>query len=185
MSLLRPIRMRWQKPHRNFEYPVDNKKHVLQFGQYGLKVIGNYDVRVKQIRFSAKQIDTHERMIKRELRVHPLSKGIVHFWWRIYPDRPVVKLGAEQRMGKGKAEVDHFSAAPRRGQILIEFSEAPRKIIQDVAEKFQKICHLRLKLVTKPRPTFFTKPLAPDVVERLSRKSPAVPGIGLQQIYDD
>jgi large subunit ribosomal protein L16 len=43
-------------------------------------------------------------------------------WIRIFPDKPITKKPNETRMGKGKGDVDHFSAVVGKGRIIYEVS---------------------------------------------------------------
>jgi large subunit ribosomal protein L16 len=69
----------------------------IAFGQYGLKAETSE-------RISSRQIEAARRAMTRYIR----RGGKI--WIRIFPDTPITKKPAEDRMGSGKGSVDHYAA---------------------------------------------------------------------------
>mmetsp|Transcript_10537 Transcript_10537/g.19022 ORF Transcript_10537/g.19022 Transcript_10537/m.19022 type:complete len:188 (+) Transcript_10537:71-634(+) len=179
-GLLQPRKIKWPKQHLRFEYPVDQRRHVLRFGQYGLKVLGSFDGRL-ELRLKATTLEAVKKVLVRKLRTTAGSRKGVKTWIRTFPDRPVTKFGAEQRMGKGKGSVDHYECQVRRGHIFIEFNDAPRELIVSAYERAKAMLPFRIKLVEKPRPTFYELKLPIPSIDRLRRK----PDTGLASLVSD
>jgi large subunit ribosomal protein L16 len=108
--MLMPKKQKFRKQQRGRRKGIANKGATIEFGQYGLQCLGNDWITQRQI--EAARI-AMTRYIKRGGRI----------WIRIFPDKPVTKIPAETRMGKGKGSPEYFVAVVRRGKILFEIAD--------------------------------------------------------------
>ena len=72
-------------------------------------------------------------------------KGAGKLWINIFPHKPVSKKPAETRMGKGKGDLDHWTAVVKRGKVLFEISGVP----EDFAKNIFRLVAFKLPLKTK------------------------------------
>ena len=79
----------------------------LNFGSYGLKAMGTYELSSRQIEAARRAMTRH---VKRGGKI----------WIRIFPHKPITGKGAEQPMGSGKGAVDRYTALVKPGVILFE-----------------------------------------------------------------
>ncbi|MCM8773869.1 MAG: 50S ribosomal protein L16 [Candidatus Omnitrophica bacterium] len=105
--MLLPKRVKYRKSQRGKMKGLAVSGSTVSFGEYGLKALECGWLKNTQIE-SARVI------LSRRLR-----KG-GKLWIRVFPDKPITKMPAESRMGKGKGEVDGWVAVIRRGRIIFE-----------------------------------------------------------------
>ncbi|OGY46949.1 MAG: 50S ribosomal protein L16 [Candidatus Buchananbacteria bacterium RIFCSPHIGHO2_02_FULL_45_11b] len=84
----------------------------INFGQYGLKALGNCWLTARQIEAARRAMT---RFIKRGGKI----------WIRVFPDKPVTQKGEQSTMGSGKGPVDHYVAVIQPGRILFEMDGVP------------------------------------------------------------
>ena len=107
---------KWQKSAGNSKPgQIATSKTKVNFGQYGLKGLGN-------VWLTGRQIESARRVITRS--IHKKGK----LWIRVFPDKPITKKGAEVPMGSGKGAVDHFVCPVRIGTIIFELGGVDEKI---------------------------------------------------------
>mmetsp|Transcript_4954 Transcript_4954/g.9077 ORF Transcript_4954/g.9077 Transcript_4954/m.9077 type:complete len:186 (+) Transcript_4954:47-604(+) len=165
-QLLRPRRLKWPKQHIRFEYPVDNRTHVLQFGTWGIKCIGSYHANDNIIRLRDSTIDAVQKVIQRTIKQRNPDKKEIKVYRRFFPDRPCTKLGAEQRMGRGKGNVDHYEAAIRKGQVIFEFSATPEVLQNALFKVIRAMLPFNVKMVKRPEPNFMEVEMDTSHLER-------------------
>lgn len=134
LSLLAPKRTKFRKAHRGRRKGKALAGSEVAFGEYGIQALEPAWV-------TDKQIEACRTTMVRELERN--SK----IWIRIFPDKPVTKLPAETRMGKGKGDVDHYVAVVKPGRILFEVSGVTRA----QAERIQQLVSHKLPLKTRVR----------------------------------
>lgn len=79
------------------------------FGEYGLKALESDFITNRQIESARKVIVRYTRKIGK-------------IWIRIFPDVPITKKWLEMPMGKGKGDVDKFTARVKRGRVMFEIN---------------------------------------------------------------
>ncbi len=124
--MLQPRRQKYRKQFRGKMAGKAYRGNNLEFGEFGLKAIGNGWLKVNQIEAARKAI------------VHNTKrKGKV--WIRVLADKPITKKAAGVRMGGGKGDIDTYVAVIRPGRILFELagleSEAAKKSLKLAAAK--------------------------------------------------
>ncbi len=135
MPLLSPATTKYRKPHtlRLKGFSSDTK---LAFGETGVITLESGFI-------TDRQIETIRVILSRSL-----PKG-GKYWIRVFPDRSYTKKPLETRMGKGKADIDHWEAAVAKGKVLFEWSgvslENSRELVHKIACKIGK----KVKLITR------------------------------------
>ncbi|MCD5381466.1 MAG: 50S ribosomal protein L16 [Candidatus Pacebacteria bacterium] len=114
----------------------DTRGITVAYGEYGLKATSASRVR-------SNQIEAARRVISRTMGKAGKS------WIRIFPDRPVTQKGAEQPMGKGKGDPDHFVFEVRPGRILFEIDGVPEDIAREALRKATAKLPLKTKFVRR------------------------------------
>ena len=102
----------------------DTRGVTVAYGSYGLKAM-------TPARVKSNQIEAARRVISRTMGKAGKT------WIRIFPDRPITQKGAEQPMGKGKGDPDHFVFEVRPGRIIFEIDGVSEEIAK---EAFRKAC---------------------------------------------
>ena len=113
--MLRPRRIKFQKPHLIKPRGLASRGNRLVFGNLGLQA-------TKSAYLTAQQIEAARRTITRSV------KRIGKLWVRSYPDRPVTKRSAESRMGAGKGSPEYWVAVTKPGTILFELAGVPKEL---------------------------------------------------------
>lgn len=104
-----PKRVKYRFIHRGRTKGRALTGNYLAFGEYGLLAL-------KPGYFSERQIEAARVAIAHHL------KGKGKIWIRIFPDRPETSKPAETRMGKGKGDIDRWTARILPGRVLFELT---------------------------------------------------------------
>ena len=128
-----PKRIKFRKQMRGKLKGNATRGNFVAFGEYGLQAMEPHWV-------SARQIEAGRIAAQHYLR----RQGKVYI--RVFPDKPVSKKPLETRMGKGKAEVEHWVAVIKSGTMLFEIAgvteEVAREAMRRVAHKMPMKCRL-------------------------------------------
>ncbi len=127
-----PRKIKYRKSQKGRCRGVATAGNQLHFGEFGIKVLENGRVR-------ANHIEACRLVVARKM------KGAGKLWINIFPHKPVSKKPAETRMGKGKGDLDHWTAVVRRGKVLFEISGVP----EDFARNIFRLVAFKLPLKTK------------------------------------
>ncbi|MFQ5428813.1 MAG: 50S ribosomal protein L16 [Phycisphaerae bacterium] len=120
-----PARVKYRKQHRGRIRGKAARGNTVAYGDFGLQVYEGGWLTARQIE-AGRMAATH--FLHREGRV------II----RVFPHKSVTAKPLEQRMGKGKAEVDHWVAVVKPGTVLYEIGE----VDEDVARAaFSRVAH--------------------------------------------
>ncbi|MFC1703465.1 50S ribosomal protein L16 [Candidatus Omnitrophota bacterium] len=133
---LMPKRVKYRKLQRGSRKGIATKGSCVNFGEFGLKALGNGWIKNNQI-------EAVRVVLTRRLR-----RG-GKLWIRIFPDKPVTKKPAETRMGKGKGETDHWVAVVKRGAILFELGGIPEEMARQVFSLAAYKLPIRTKFVSR------------------------------------
>ncbi|MCB9837944.1 MAG: 50S ribosomal protein L16 [Phycisphaeraceae bacterium] len=104
-----PKRVKFRKEFRRARSRKATKGNYVAFGEYGLQALEGCWLPARTIE-SGRIAAQH--YLKREGKV----------FIRVFPDKPVSKKPLEQRMGKGKADVDYWAARVKPGTMLFEIA---------------------------------------------------------------
>ncbi len=134
-----PKRVKWRKSQKGRVRGNATRGNTVAFGEFGLQSLEPGRVTSRHIE-AGRVAATH--FLHREGRVYI----------RIFPHKPVSKKPLETRMGKGKGEVDIWTAIVKPGTVMYE--------VAGVTEEVAKAALLRIahKLPVKTR--FVTRRLS-------------------------
>jgi len=113
-----PKRVKHRKEFRRARDRKASKGNAVAYGDFGLQSL-------EGCWLSARQIEAGRIAAQHFLR----RQGKLYI--RVFPDKPITKKPLETRMGKGKAEVDHWAARVKPGTMLYELAGVP----EDVAKR--------------------------------------------------
>ena len=129
---LMPKRTKYRKVQRGSLAGIAQSNNKVDFGEFGLQALDRGLI-------NGNQIEAARIAINRHLN----RKGKV--WIRMFPDTPVTKKPLEVRMGKGKGNVDHWSAKVRPGRVLFEVSGCSENMAREA------LCRAAAKLSVKTK----------------------------------
>lgn len=130
--MLMPKKQKYRKQQRGRRKGTANKGNKIDFGSYGLQALDNVWLTARQI--EAARI-AMTRYVKRGGRI----------WIRVFPDKPVTKIPAETRMGKGKGSPEFWVAVIKKGKVLFEIAD----VTEDIAKEAMRLAAHKLPLKTK------------------------------------
>lgn len=109
--LLQPRKNKYKKLKKRFlkNQLLETKTYKLKFGSFGIQVM-------ESGRIKARQLESARQVINRALN----RKGKV--WIKVFPSISVTTKPSENRMGKGKGNVDFWVAVVKSGTVLFELS---------------------------------------------------------------
>ena len=125
--------------HNHYNHYSAQKRHLLQFGTFGFKVMSFS-------RISENQIEVISWLIQKKLKKIS-GKNNFKFWFLIYPNLYLTKLSLEARMGKGKGPFNTYAFFIKAGTILCEFDNLSLSEIKKVFKFINKKFPGKLKLI--------------------------------------
>ena len=105
--MLSPKKYKWRKIQRGKLKGNAQSGNRVSFGDFGLCSLSHGFL-------NSREIEAARISVNRELK----REG--DLWIRVFPHKPITKRPAETRMGKGKGDVDHYSAVVQPGRIILE-----------------------------------------------------------------
>jgi large subunit ribosomal protein L16 len=107
--MLMPKKVKHRKWHKGRARGkrIATDKNEVDFGTYGLKVMGTAWITARQIEAARRAMT---RFVKRGGKI----------WIRIFPDKSRTYHGNESVMGGGKGAVDHYIAVVKPGTVVFE-----------------------------------------------------------------
>ena len=108
----------------------------ISFGSFGLKAL-------ETCWLTARQIESARRAM-----THHIQRG-GKIWFRVFPDKPMTKKGAETPMGGGKGSVDHYVAVVKPGRILFEIDGISREVAQEAMRLAAHKLPIKTKFITR------------------------------------
>ena len=130
--MLSPKKTKHRKKQRGRLRGKATVNNQITFGEFALQSMTTCFVSDRQIEAARRALT---RYIKRSGKV----------WIKIFPDRPVTKLPAETRMGKGKGTVEYWVSPVKVGTVLFELSG----VSVDVAKEALRLAAHKLPLKSK------------------------------------
>ena len=131
---LMPKRVKFRKEQRNTRDRKATKGNYVAFGEYGLQALDGVWLTARQI--EAGRIAA-QHFLKRQGKLYI----------RVFPDKPVSKKPLEQRMGKGKAEVEYWAARVKPGTILFEIAGVPEDMAKRAMVRVAMKMPIRCRLI--------------------------------------
>lgn len=136
MSLLQPKKWKHRKVMRGRVKWVATNGNKVDFGDYGMKALGNWYITNRQIEAARKVITKY-------------TKKIGKIWIRVFPDMPYTSKGLEMPMGSGKWDVDAYRARIHRGKIIFEITGLKRETAEEVFRKAGNKLPFKTKMVER------------------------------------
>ena len=131
-----PKKVKHRKIHRPKLNGLAHRGSTLNFGSIGLKATSRGVM-------SARQIEAARRAMTRFVQ----RGGKI--WIRVFPDVPVTQKSAEVPMGKGKGDVDHYSAVILPGKILFEIDGVDAELASQALKLASHKLSVSTKIVTR------------------------------------
>lgn len=131
---LMPKRVKFRKEQRNTRDRKATKGNYVAFGEFGLQALDGVWLTARQI--EAGRIAA-QHFLKRQGKLYI----------RVFPDKPVSKKPLEQRMGKGKAEVEYWAARVKPGTILFEIAGVPEDMAKRAMVRVAMKMPIRCRLI--------------------------------------
>lgn len=129
---LMPKRVKYRKQQRGRRKGMSSAASTLNYGEYGLKALENAWI-------TDKQIEAARVAIQRK------TGRAGKMWIRIFPDKPITKIAAETRMGKGKGTPVGWVAVVKKGRVIFEMEGIPL----DMAKEAMRLSSHKLPMKTK------------------------------------
>lgn len=104
-----PKRVKFRKEQRRARDRRATKGNYVAYGDYGLQALEPCWLTARQL--EAGRVAA-QHFLKRQGKI----------FIRVFPDKPVSKKPLEQRMGKGKADVEYWAARVKAGTMLYEIA---------------------------------------------------------------
>ncbi len=129
---LMPKRVKFRKQQRGRRKGASSSASTLNFGEFGLKALESAWVSDRQIEAARVALMRHTGRAGK-------------LWIRVFPDKPITKIAAETRMGKGKGSPVGWVSVVRKGRIMFEMEGVPL----DMAKEAFRLSAHKLPIKTK------------------------------------
>ena len=134
--MLQPKKRKYRKEFRGRMKGKAQRGSSLSYGEYGLKSTGRGWLTSNQIE-AARRAITHA--FKRSGKV----------WIRVFPDKPITKRAAGQRMGGGKGDIAGYVAVVTPGKIVFEVAGVTEEVVKEAFKRAGAKLPFKTKLVSK------------------------------------
>ncbi|MCH7812543.1 MAG: 50S ribosomal protein L16 [Planctomycetes bacterium] len=131
-----PKRVKFRKSQRGRIKGNAQRGNTVAYGEFGLQVLESGWITGRQIE-AGRVAATH--FLHREGKV----------FMRIFPHKPVSAKPLETRMGKGKAEPDHWVACVRPGTMIYEIGGVKEDIAQQALARVAHKMPYRCRFVVR------------------------------------
>lgn len=126
-----------KKTHNKYPKRLLHSKHLLKFGNFGLKS------------FFYKRLNSqHITLINQKLKLF-LGDKKIKIWNLLFLNQQLSKLVSESRMGKGKGAIYETSTFICSGNILFEINNLPNNKIFEVRKILKKKFSLEINLIKR------------------------------------
>ena len=136
--MLEPKKRKFRKEHKGRVRGVATKSNKVSFGEFGLQSLDF-------ARITGRQIEAARITITRKVR-----RG-AKLWIRIFPHKPVTKKPAEDRMGKGKGDIDRYVAPIKKGTMLYEIAGVDEELAREALRLASNKLPVRTRVVARTR----------------------------------
>jgi large subunit ribosomal protein L16 len=134
--MLQPKRSKFRKAFKGRIHGQAKGGTTLNFGSYGLKAVAPE-------RLTARQIEAARRAITRHM------KRAGRVWIRIFPDLPITKKPAEDRMGSGKGSPELWAARVKPGRIMFEIDGVTDQVAREALMLGAAKLPIKTRIVTR------------------------------------
>lgn len=134
--MLQPKKRKYRKEFRGRMKGSSQKGNSLSYGEFGLKSLGRGWL-------TSNQIEAARRAI-----THTFKRG-GKVWIRVFPDKPITKRAAGQRMGGGKGDIAGYVAVIVPGRIVFEVAGVTQDIVEEAFGKAAAKLPFKTKIISK------------------------------------
>jgi large subunit ribosomal protein L16 len=113
--VLSPAKVKFRKQQRGKMRGLSKGGCHVDFGDYGLQLLGCGWVTARQIEAGRVAIMRHVRRAGK-------------LWIRVFPDKPIGHKPTETRMGKGKSVPEEWVVVVRPGRMMYELGGVPEEV---------------------------------------------------------
>ena len=133
---LMPKRVKFRKTQRGRIRGEATRGNRVSFGEFGLQALERGWV-------TAQQIEAARVAASRFLGVEG------KYWIRIFPHKSVSAKPAETRMGKGKGEVEFWTAVVKPGTVLFEVGGVSEELAREVFRRQAGKLSVRVRMLKR------------------------------------
>ena len=133
---LMPKRVKFRKTQRGRIRGWASRGNRVSFGEFGLQALERGWV-------TARQIEAARVACSRYMG----TDG--KYWIRIFPHKSVTKKPAETRMGKGKGEVEFWTAVVKPGTVLFEVGGVPEPVAREVFRRQAGKLGIKVRMIKR------------------------------------
>lgn len=134
--MLQPKRRKYRKDFRGKRRGVALRGNEVNFGDWGLKALGNGWLTSRQIE-SARRTITH----------HTKRDG--KLWVRVFPHKPITKKAAGAKMGGGKGDIEEHVSVIKPGRVLFELGSVDEETAREALRKASHKIPMRTRIVER------------------------------------
>jgi len=131
-----PKQVKYRKHHRGRNKGKDKRGSRISYGEMAIKAM------------TAGFLTERELEAARRAMTRYMKRG-GEVWLRVFPDRPITAKPLESRMGKGKGDVDHYSAVVKPGRILFEIAGVSEKVGREALRLASHKLSVKTKVMIK------------------------------------
>ncbi|KLO22639.1 50S ribosomal protein L16 [Marinitoga sp. 1197] len=134
--MLMPKRYKYRKIQRGKMKGNAKGGTLVDFGEWGLKAL-------EPALITSQQIEACRLAMVRTLK----RNGKI--WIKIFPDKPITSKGIGTRMGKGKGDVEGWTAVVKPGKVLFEIAGTSEELAKEALEYAATKLPIKTKIVPR------------------------------------
>ena len=120
--MLQPKKSKFRKQFRGRRTGKAGRGNTVAFGDFGLQSMTEGWLTSRQIEAARKTITHH-------------TKRVGKMWIRVFPDKPITKKPAGQKMGSGKGDIDQYVCVIKPGRMLFELNGVSEEVAREAMRK--------------------------------------------------
>ncbi|MFA4986488.1 MAG: 50S ribosomal protein L16 [Candidatus Brocadiia bacterium] len=136
--VLQPSRTKYRKSHKGRIRGNATRCNEVEFGEWGIQALERGFITGRQIEAA-------------RVAMSRVVGGVGQFWLRIFPHKPITKKPNESRLGKGKGDVDHYSAVIKPGTVIFELSAVSENLAKLAFNRQAHKLPLKVRLIRRRR----------------------------------
>jgi large subunit ribosomal protein L16 len=136
--VLQPARSKYRKSQKGRIRGEATRCNEVEFGEWGIQSI-------ERGFLTGRQIEAARVALSRAIGTVGQS------WLRVFPHKSITKKPNESRLGKGKGDVDHYSAVIKPGTVIFEISAVSENLAKLAFNRQAHKLPLKVRLVRRRR----------------------------------
>ena len=134
--MLQPKKTKFRRQQKGRAKGNAQRGNQLAFGSFGIKALETKWITGRQIEAARIAVTRYTH-----------RQGQV--WIRNFPEKPITKKPAEVRMGKGKGNVEYWTAAVKRGRVMFEIAGVPRETAEEAFRTASFKLPIKVKMLAR------------------------------------